>query len=60
MTLAKNFKRSKSLSSQNVIQVVKLPNISQMTDQELQTYAKELWQRLAKPKQGSDDGNSKE
>ena len=42
------------------MQVVKLPNISQMTDEELDTYAKEVWQRLAKPKKGSKYGNSKE
>ncbi len=58
--MAKNLKRLKSIPVQHIIQVVKLPNISQMTDEELQAYAKEVWQRLAKPKQGSDDGNSKE
>ena len=56
----KNFKRLKLTSSQNIMQVVKLPNISQMTDEELDTYAKEVWQRLAKPKKGSKYGNSKE
>ena len=42
------------------MEVVTLPDISQMADDEIDTYAKQIWQRLAKPKQGSDDGNSKE
>ena len=42
-----------------LLKAVKLPDISKMTDEEIEIHAKEIWQKLAKPKKGSDDGNSK-
>jgi len=46
-------------SEKEFLQAVKLPDISKMTDEEIETYAKQIWQKLAKPKKGSDGGNSK-
>ena len=42
-----------------LLKAVKLPDISKMTDEEIEIHAKQIWQKLAKPKKGSDDGNSK-
>ena len=42
-----------------LLKAVKLPDISKMSDEEIEIHAKEIWQKLAKPKRGSDDGNSK-
>ena len=52
------FKKSTN-DEKKVIHMVKLPDISKMTDEEIKIHAKEIWQKLAKPKKGSDDGNSK-
>ena len=41
------------------IRTVELQDISKMSDSEIDSYAKQIWQKLAKPKKGSDDGNSK-
>ena len=41
------------------LKAVKLPDISKMSDDEIEIYAKEIWQKLAKPDKSSDDGNSK-
>ena len=42
-----------------LLKAVKLSDISKMTDEEIEIHAKQIWQKLAKPKKGSDDGNSK-
>jgi hypothetical protein len=39
--------------------MVELQDISKMSDSEIDSYAKQIWQKLAKPKKGSHDGNSK-
>jgi hypothetical protein len=41
------------------IRMAELQDISKMSDSEIDSYAKQIWQKLAKPKKGSDDGNSK-
>jgi hypothetical protein len=41
------------------IKMVELQDISKMSDSQIDSYAKQIWQKLAKPKKGSDDGNSK-
>jgi len=41
------------------LRVVELQDISKISDSEIDSYAKQIWQKLAKPKKGSDDGNSK-
>ena len=41
------------------IRMVEIQDISKMSDSEIDSYAKQIWQKLAKPKKGSDDGNSK-
>lgn len=46
-------------SEKEFLQAVKLPDISKMTDEEIEIYAKQIWRKLAKPKKGSDGGNSK-
>lgn len=40
------------------IQVVELRDISKMSDPEIKSYAKEIWQKLAKPSKGDDGGSS--
>jgi len=40
------------------IRMVELEDISKMSGSEIDSYAKQIWQKLAKPKNGSDDGNS--
>jgi hypothetical protein len=39
--------------------MVKLQDISKMSDSEIDSYAKKIWKKLAKPKKGSGDDNSK-
>ena len=46
-------------SEKEFLKAVKLLDISKMTDEEIEIYSKQIWQKLAKPKMGSDDGNSK-
>ena len=41
------------------LKAVKLPNISKMSDEEIEIHAKQIWQKLAKSKKKSDNGNSK-
>ena len=41
------------------IKMVELQDISKMSDTEIDSYAKQIWQKLAKPKKGSNDGSSK-
>jgi hypothetical protein len=41
------------------IRMAELQDISKMSDSEIDSYAKQIWQKLAKPKKGIDDGNSK-
>ena len=41
------------------IKMVELQDISKMSDTEIDSYSRQIWQKLAKPKKGSDDGNSK-
>jgi len=41
------------------LKAIKLPDVSDMSDEEIQIHAKQIWQKLAKPKKESDDGNSK-
>ena len=41
------------------IRMVELQDISKMSDSEIDSYAKQIWQKLAKPKKGSNNGNSK-
>ena len=41
------------------IRMVELQDISKMSDTEIDSYAKQIWQKLTKPKKGRDDGNSK-
>jgi hypothetical protein len=41
------------------INAVELQDISKMSDVEIDTYAKKIWQKLAKPTKGGTDGNSK-
>jgi hypothetical protein len=41
------------------IRMVKLQDISKMSDSEIDSYAQQIWQKLVTPKKGSDDGNSK-
>ena len=41
------------------IRMVELQDVSKMSDSEIDSYAKQIWQKLAKPKKGNDDGNSK-
>jgi hypothetical protein len=43
----------------NKIKMVKLQDISKMSDSEIDSYAKKIWEKLAKPKKGSGDDNSK-
>ena len=43
----------------NAIRMVELKDISKMSNSEIDSYAKQNWQKLAKPKKGSYDGNSK-
>jgi hypothetical protein len=45
--------------SSQILEVVELQDISKMNDSEIDSYAKQIWQKLAKPKKGSHDGNSK-
>lgn len=42
----------------NGIDAIELQDVSKMSDIEIDTYAKQIWQKLAKPKKGSNDGNS--
>lgn len=39
--------------------MVELQDISKMSDTEIDSYARQIWEKLAKPKKGTDDGNSK-
>lgn len=39
--------------------MVELQDISKMSDTEIDSYAKQIWQKLVKPNKGSNDGNSK-
>jgi len=41
------------------LRMAELQDISKMSDSEIDSYAKQIWQKLAKPKNGSNDGNSK-
>ena len=41
------------------IRMVELQDISKMSEFEIDSYAKQIWQKLAKPKKGSNNGNSK-
>jgi hypothetical protein len=41
------------------IRMVELQDISKMSDSQIESYARQIWQKLAKPKKGSDDGYSK-
>ena len=41
------------------IRMVELQNISKMNDAEIDSYAKQIWQKLANPKMGEIDDNSK-
>lgn len=41
------------------IRVVQLQDISKMNDSQIDSYSKQIWQKLAKPKKGRNDGNSK-
>ena len=41
------------------IRMVELQDISKMNDVEIDSYAKQIWQKLANPKMGEIDGNSK-
>jgi len=41
------------------IRMAKLQDISKMSDSEIDSYANQIWQKLAKRKKESDDGNSK-
>jgi hypothetical protein len=40
------------------IRMVELQDISNMNDEEIDSYAKQIWQKLANPKKGEIDGNS--
>jgi hypothetical protein len=40
------------------IRIVELQDISKMKDSEIDSYAKQIWQKLANPKKGEIDGNS--
>jgi hypothetical protein len=40
------------------IRIVELQDISKMKDSEIDSYAKQIWQKLANPKKGETDGNS--
>ena len=40
------------------IRMVELQDISKMNDAEIDSYAKQIWQKLANPKKGEIDGNS--
>ena len=40
------------------IRMVKLQDISRMSDPEIDSHAKQIWQKLANPKKGEIDGNS--
>lgn len=41
------------------IRMVELQNVSKMNDAEINSYAKRIWQKLANPKVGEIDDNSK-
>ena len=41
------------------IRMVELQDISKMNDSEIDSYAKQIWQKLANPKMGEIDDNSK-
>ncbi len=41
------------------VRMVELQDISKMSNSEIDSYARQIWQKLAKPKKRSDDGNSK-
>ena len=41
------------------IRMVELQDISKMNDAEIDSYAKQIWQKLANPKKGEINGNSK-
>ena len=41
------------------IKMVELQDISKMSDSEIDSYAKQIWQKLANPKMGEIDDNSK-
>ena len=41
------------------IRMVELQDISKMNDAEIDSYAKQIWQKLANPKKGEIDDNSK-
>ena len=41
------------------IRMVELQDISKMNEAEIDSYAKQIWQKLAKPKTGEIDDNSK-
>ena len=41
------------------IRMVELQDISKMNDAEIDSYAKQIWQKLANPKMGEIDDNSK-
>jgi len=41
------------------IRMVELQDISTMNDSEIDSYAKQIWQKLANPKKGEINGNSK-
>ena len=45
--------------TREMVGVVELQDISKMSDTEIDSYARQIWQKLVKPKKGSDDGNSK-
>ena len=50
---------NKALGLGREIKMVELQDISKMSDTEIDSYARQIWQKLAKPKRGSDGGNSK-
>lgn len=41
------------------IRMVELHNISKMSDSEIDSYAQQIWQKLATPKKGATDDNPK-
>ena len=41
------------------IRMIELADISKMSDEEIESYAKQIWQKLANPKRGEINGNSK-
>jgi len=45
--------------SNREIKTVELEDISKMSEEEIDAYAKKTWQKLAKPRKGGTDGNSK-